>query len=55
MIASETNVEDINTKLEDHAVDALRYLLRHVFEGPGNTQGTVRYYMTPDGVRSVRG
>jgi hypothetical protein len=54
MIASETNIEDINTKLEDHAVDALRYLLRHVFEGPGRTQGTVRYYMTPDGVKSVR-
>ena len=44
LICDKNNLEDINTKGEDHCADALRYGLRHAFEGgsrPGRG-GTVR-------------
>ena len=41
LIVDKNNLEDVNTKGEDHCADALRYGLRHAFEGgsrPGRGQ-----------------
>ena len=47
------NPEDVNTKMEDHAPDCIRYLLMHAFRGPGKG-GAIRYRMTPQGLVVVR-
>ena len=52
LIVSKGNVEDINTDMEDHSADALRYGLRHAFEGGGDPSRVSheRYIIGPKGI-----
>jgi len=52
LICNEHNLEDVDTDKEDHAADAIRYGLRHAFEGRGRTGRGKRYYLTSDGIRT---
>lgn len=54
MAASKLNPEDVDTKLEDHAPDDLRYLMMHAFRGPGRSGAAVRYRITPKGLVAVQ-
>lgn len=50
LVADKHNVEDVDTDGEDHAGDAARYLIRHIFEGSGRADQQQRYYMGPRGI-----
>ncbi|KKN82238.1 hypothetical protein LCGC14_0310510 [marine sediment metagenome] len=50
MISDKHNIEDIDTKLEDHAPDAARYLVRHIFQGSGQVGDAPKYYIGPKGL-----
>ena len=50
LICDKNNLEDINTKGEDHCGDALRYGLRHAFEGTKRLGQDSTVRITPRGV-----
>lgn len=50
LIIDEHNPEDVDTDGEDHAADALRYGLRHAFEGSGRVGAVRRVVATPRGI-----
>lgn len=51
LITDKHNPEDVDSDGEDHAADALRYGLRHAFEGAGGQGRTrPRVYMGPGGL-----
>jgi hypothetical protein len=49
---SDNNPEDVDTNGEDHAYDAVRYLLRYLFEAPERPKH-VRYLDTPSGIVTI--
>ena len=50
LIADKHNIEDVDTSGEDHAPDAIRYAIRHIFEGGGRRGDNQRIYLGPKGV-----
>lgn len=50
LIIDEHNPEDVDTDGEDHAADALRYGLRHAFEGAGRIGAVRRVISGPKGI-----
>jgi hypothetical protein len=52
LVHSKNNPEDVNTDSEDHAPDALRYGVRHIF-GAVDKASKVRYIDTPTGIVMV--
>lgn len=52
-VHDETNVEDLDTKAEDHAVDALRYVLIHLDWIDANVGVVPRIKLEPEGKKYV--
>jgi len=52
LVHSKNNPEDVNTDSEDHASDALRYGVRHLFGAP-DRGSKVRWLDTPTGIVAV--
>ncbi|MDE1850049.1 MAG: phage terminase large subunit [Candidatus Micrarchaeota archaeon] len=52
LMGNKLNVEDVDTNGEDHAYDAVRYLLRYLFAAPVQPKA-MRYYDTVDGIVSA--
>ncbi len=50
LIVDDHHPEDVDTDGEDHAADALRYGLRHAFEGAGRSGMVKRVLVGPDGL-----
>ena len=54
LVHDELHPEDVDTDGEDHAADALRYGLRHAFEGSSRPGGGQRIKYTPRGLVVAR-
>ena len=54
LIADERNVEDLDTRGEDHGADALRYGLQHAFGGRGQEGYGGKLRISPDGLARTR-
>lgn len=50
LIIDKNNPEDVDTDGEDHAGDAIRYGIRHAFEGAGRIGGVRRVMVGPKGI-----
>lgn len=50
LVMNENNPEDVDSDSEDHAADALRYGLMHMFRGRGQQEQARTYHMTPKGL-----
>ena len=54
LIANKNNPEDVDTDGEDHAADAARYGIRHVFQSRKLSGGGRKYYFDRQGSIKVR-
>ena len=54
LVCDKVNLEDVDTKGEDHAADAIRYGIQHIFAGSGRNDLTTGFRLTPKGVVAAR-